>query len=165
MLKYNIILIRRSVAPKTVTQTESQELDSFFAGGKGIIDARYIKLSETNYRLQADFLPGKIGIINGSKVYFDSRNLLMAMYSSSKLPANVVACLKDLEKTIEDDMKLMIESLNYSLSSNQRNVVENDDPSSDRHGSAAGRYRSKFLQLKPKAEAVSDAVRECLNTK
>jgi hypothetical protein len=162
ILKYNIILARLAVAPRTVSQSDARECNEFFEGGKAFLDFRYRNVRTENFRLHQDPMPGKIGLLNGSKRYHEARELLMTMYSSSTLPVGVAMALKELDKTIGDNLSLMIESLNDSYETNKRNLLENDDPTSDRYGSAAGRYWYSFVSLKPKAEVVSDAIRQCL---
>ena len=165
ILKFNIAMTRRSFAPRTVSASESKEIDDFFKDGKAVVSAKYSTVTRINERINVVGIPGKVFIVNISRKYTETRALLMAMYSSSKLPESVSAALKDFDKSIEDNMALMIDSLNDSLSTNRRNVLENDDPSSDRHGSASNRYWSKFVHLKPKANTVNSAIRSFLDIK
>lgn len=162
MLKYNIKLSRRSFAPKLVSSSESKEIDRYWKGGQARIDTRFALLSKVNDRVHLEHIPGKIGIINSSAKYVESRRQLTNLSSSSLLPSTVTAALKDFEKTIEDNMTLMVESLNESFASDPRYIFESDDSSSNWYGSASGRYWARFASLREKASAVSEEIRQYL---
>ena len=57
---------------------------------------------------------------------------------------------------------LLIESLNESLASDLRNILENDVHGSERYASASGLYWSKFIPLKARADVVAIAVRKAM---
>jgi hypothetical protein len=165
VLKYNIAMARRSLAPGVVSQAESPDIDTFFKGGKARMDARYAKVSHVNNRIEVVGNPGQIFIINTSPKHLEARDLLMKTYASSKLPTSVVSALKDFDSTVEKDMTLMIESLNDSLALDRRNILDNDIPSAVNFGSASGLYWSRFAHLKNRAEAINTAIRGYLNLK
>jgi len=140
ILKFNIRMVRRSLKSALVSKAESEELDAFFKDGNSRVDARYGSLKREDQRLEFRGNPGQIFILNTSKTYREACSQLLALHSSSTLPTGIVAALKEFEKTIEDNTTLMLTSLNQSLSTNKRNIFENDVPESDRCGSAVNLY-------------------------
>lgn len=164
MLKYNIKLAKSFEFPN-LASSEVAEVDAFFKGGQGRLDLRYLSVSPPDTRKKVSRIPGKIGMVNTSVKYINSRHMLMEFYSSSQLPSKIAAGLKALDKAVDDNMTLMIESLNESLRSDPRNISENDDGSSNFYASAYNLYWTKFIPLKEKADAVSSAIREYLGVR
>jgi hypothetical protein len=163
-LDFNIKFARRNLAPKLVTHEESDEIDKFFEGSQSRIDIRYANISGVNVA-HVQWIPGNIGLINTSKKYNESRRLLAQFYSSAQLPVEVVRTLKDFDKAIEDNLVLMIEVLNERLADNAEKIIDNDKYSSPRFGNMSNLYWSRFIKLRPKAEAVSAAIRAYLEVK
>jgi hypothetical protein len=165
MLKFNIRLTRRTLAPQLVSPSESEELDAYFRGGQALVDARFVRVTRTNNKVRADFIPGKIGILNLSTKYLTNRAQLAKYYSSPLLPSGVIESLKMFDKALQDNSTLMLESLNDSLASDPRNIFENDNESSNWWSSATNLYWQHFIQLKPKADKVNTAIRSALGVK
>lgn len=164
ILKFNIKIARRGLAPKLVTPEESDEIDKFFEGGRSIINLKYVKV-DANDPARMQLIPGKIGLLNISKKYIESRRLLVQFYSSSQLPVEIVNTLKDFDKAIKDNTNLMIEVLNERLADNIENIFGDDKDSSPCFNGTSRPYWSSFIQLRPKAEAVSIAIRDYLEVK
>jgi hypothetical protein len=163
VLKYNIKFVRRNLAPALVSQEESVEIDAFFLNGNSMFDVKYANVTTPNNRVQIDWIPGKIGIINLSAKYVENKKALTKLFSSSRLPADVVAALKGFNEAVDRDSTLMIESLNQSLASDPRNILENDVYGSNWYGSAAGFYWKQFISLRAKADLVSVATRNAMD--
>ena len=108
--------------------------------------------------------PGKLYAINTSKKYAEARSLLTSISSSSKLPLPIVSALTAFDKVVQDNAQMFAISLSECFAKNQRNIRENDDTNSDRHSAAWNYYWGRFIQLKPKAEAVGLAIRSALET-
>lgn len=165
MLSWNIEFAKRNLAPNLVSADESSAIDAFFLNGQARLDLRYAKVTVINNRANVEWIPGKIGLINTSKKYVDSRRALSRLMSSAALPVEVTAALKMFDDTIEKDSALMIESLNASLTDDPRNILENGIYGADRYGSASGLYWKKFILLRPRADVVTLAVRKAMANK
>lgn len=160
MLKYNIKFVKRNLVQRQISKEESAQIDEFFRNGNGRLDTRYANIRSINNRAHIDWIPGKIGVINTSARYGEARKKLSSLAASALLPTNLTAALRDFDDTVERDSTLMIESLNQSLAVNPRHIVENDVDGSNWYGSASGLYWSQFVPLRPKADAVTAAIRQ-----
>jgi len=164
MLKYNIATIRRSLS-QTSVPPEMFHMTLFYEGGLQRIDKTFIKADHVNNRVVLTPIPGKFGVLHLSPTHIASRTLLTHYISSSELPTNVIDGLKRLDGAVDTNLTRMIESLNASLSEDRRNILLNDDPSSNWVGSATGRYWSHFIQLEPHAKDVNAEIRSALGVR
>jgi hypothetical protein len=82
--------------------------------------------------------------------------------SSSRLPTKVIDALSAFDRAVGANLTLMIEVLNGRLADNAQNIVRNFEYPSPYFGNVSGLYWDRFTQLKPKANAISSAIREYL---
>jgi hypothetical protein len=164
MLKFNIRLARTFHWPDTVPTREMKEMAEFSDGGNTVMHKRFLDTHRVGDSLYMKGKPGKLYLANTSKNCAEARAVLMSLLSSSKLPLSVVAALKVFDKTVQDNIDMFVISLNDSFEHNQRNIRENDDIESDRHGAAWNYYWGRFIHLRPKADAVSLAIRSFLES-
>lgn len=165
MLNYNIEFAKRNIAPQLVSRDASAQIDAFFLNGQARLDMRYAKVTVVNNRAQVDWIPGNIGVINTTQKYAENRKQLATLISSASLPTEVTAALKLLDDAIEKDSTTLIESLNQSLKSDPRNILENSVYGSNWYGSASGLYWRQFIPLRPSADVVTLAVRKAMGKK
>ena len=165
ILKYNLRFAKRNLFPSSVSKQQSEDIDRFFVDGKGRLDVRFARVSNVNNRVEVEWLPGRIGVINTSVKYTENRHKLVELYSSAQVPAAIAVALKELDDAIEKDSTLMIESLNESLAPDPRTIFENEQVGTRFYGSASGLYWSHFISLSPKADAVRLWLRDYLNVK
>jgi hypothetical protein len=85
--------------------------------------------------------------------------------SSATLPADVSGALRLFDDAVEKDSVLMLESLNESLKSDPRNILENSVYGSNWYGSASGFYWQQFIPLRPRADVVALALRNAIEAK
>jgi hypothetical protein len=123
------------------------------------MDTRYFKATVVNNRLDGEWLPGRIGLLNTSIKYVDARKRLNEFRSSGQVPQDVVEALKGFDDTIERNTVLMFDSINESLATDPRYIAEDELVGSKFYSSAKGAYWSKFEYLNPKAELIRVAVR------
>lgn len=162
MLKYNIEFAKRNLVPTLVSAEDSAAIDFFFLNGQARIDTRFAHVTVVNNRANVDWIPGRIGVINTSKKYVDSRKTLSRLISSAALPEQVTGALKLVDDAIEKNSATMIESLNESLAADPRNILENNVFGTERYASASGLYWTKFIPLRPRADVVTAAVRKAM---
>jgi len=159
ILKFNLKFARNFHWPKDASPEDVEEINTFFKGGNGVMHLDAARQQRVGDDLQITSVPGKVYVTNLSKKFADSRNTLKVMFSSSTLPTSVADALRDLDRTLDIDVKMIATAINESFASNQRNIREHDNTSSDRHGRAWNLYWTKFSHLKPKADAISSAIR------
>jgi hypothetical protein len=165
MLYFNVELVKRSMAPQMVSAHLSAEIDAYFAGGQAMTDVRLLSMQNVNDRIQVNPTPGRVFIVNLPPKYLQSRSRLTKFCQSPELPSNLIKALKDFDAAVQANISSMIPSLNESLLANPRSILEDDDPKSEFFASAEGHYWGQFIQLEPKANAVSDAVRSAMGVK
>jgi hypothetical protein len=164
ILKFNIKFDRRDLV-RLIDKSESNEIDRVFSGGQARLDVRYANISNVNNTAHVEWIPGKIGVINTTAKYVESRKRLNGFILSAKLPSNVVNALKGLDDMIERDLTMMVESLNDRLSDNKDNIIQEFNQSSVFYGGTSGYYWTRFSNLRPEAERISKAIREYLKIK
>jgi len=165
-VKYNILLAKQNIAPDKVSPERTAEINVFFKDGTGAINTKYAKLSRPHGNaVQYEKLDGKIGVINHSAKFNASMFKLQMFAASSTLPTDVKVALADMEKTIASNMELLLDVINERYSVNRNNLLHEDDPASTRYGAISSPYWEKFVHLRPKAEAISEAIRRHLEIK
>lgn len=163
MLKFNISNEKSKLAPQLMSEEESAETAAFFADGAQRIDTRYGTLSTVNNMPIFVVFPGKIGRINTSRKYIESRKELSRLKSSAALPSAVTGALREFDEDIEKDSVLMIDSLNRSLEADPRNILQDGDRQSlEFFGHAQNLYWESFIPLRNSADVVSIAVRKAI---
>jgi hypothetical protein len=76
-------------------------LDNYFKTGQGKISLRYANVKATPSKVaQVEWIPGKIGVINTSKKFIESRQILADMLASTVVPIKVQYALRDFDTTI-----------------------------------------------------------------
>jgi hypothetical protein len=86
-----------------------------------------------------EWIPGKIGVINTSKKFIESRQDMLA---STVLPINVQYALRDFDTTIEEDLELMFDVLNDRFSHNPDEFIFSEDQKSIHYGNDSRRLRN-----------------------
>lgn len=162
-MAFNIKRARHFHWPTLSSQSDLKEIDEFFVGGQGLIDLDSATRLQVGEDIRMTNRPGHIHIINMSRKFCDTRNVLMVLSSSSKLPLPVANALRELDAVLETNVKLIATTINESYAHNQRNIREADDTSSDRLHRTFNLYWTKFIDLKPRADATSNAIRDFLN--
>ena len=126
------------------------------------MDLRFVKAATVNNRLDAEWLPGRIGLLNTPIKYIDSRRRLNEFKSSAQVPQDVVDALKEFDDLVERNTVLMFDSINENLATDPRYIIEDEQVGSKFYGSARGAYWSKFGYLNPKAEIIRLRLRDHL---
>jgi hypothetical protein len=165
MLHYNIELTRRSMAPQLLSPTDSSAIDHYFEGGQAKLDVRLASIQNVNDHLTASLTPGRVAIVNLPVKYLQARSQLIRLSESPDLPSKVIEALKDFDAAIEKNTDLMRSSLDESVTANPASLLEDDDNRSTFFRSAEGHYWRQFVQLKPKGDAVRDAIRVAIGVK
>ena len=165
MLKYNIVLAKNELAPLLSKAEDVAAMNKFFQGGQALTDVRFATLTVSNNAVRYERLPGKIGIINLSPKYVENRSALEKMASSSQLPQTIAGKLKEFDDIVQRNCIIMLEVLNDEVSKGINNIIDDSNYSSPYYGGASGAYWTKFVNLRPKAEEVSESIKSYLKVK
>ena len=107
--------------------------------------------------------PGKVYLGNTSKKCADARALLVSLSSSPKLSLPIANALVEFDNTVGSNIVMFAVSLSESFALNH--IPENCEKEVYEQGRAWNHYWGKFVNLKPKAEAVGLAIRAALESK
>jgi hypothetical protein len=163
MLRFNILLTRRDLQKNGFQTNLSTEIDNYFNGGQGRIVARYVNIRNAPSKVfEFEQIPGKIGVLNTSKKFIESRQRLADLLASAVLPTKVQYALRDFDTTIEQNLELMIDVLNERFSHNPDEFIFAEDQKSPHYGRIVGEYATRFLALGPRAGNIRQAIRNYL---
>jgi hypothetical protein len=110
IVKFNLRLDKRSLAPGLVSDQDSKQIDEFFFRGNGVVSllhSKYYTVNDGAIRMALN--AREIGAINATKKYTDNLNRLQEFEDSSLLPSAVRADVKDLHKAITDNIGLLFD--------------------------------------------------------
>jgi len=117
---------------------------------------------------------GRVQIIGDGKtlsqvvlphIYSDNFRTLEAYSSSSLVPNNVAAKIKELVHIIQGNANLLINVLQEVYKTNPQLFLEHDDPNSPNFHLIDNKYWSKFTNIKPFAEGISLEIRKIRESK
>lgn len=167
MIRINMAYAKQCLAPSLLTNDEKNILSTEMATRPwgAMADLRYGKFYTVNHGgLHADDLPGKIKMVYFSQNYLKGRALLANYRLSAEIPPNVVSRVKDLDDTVENDAKVLLDVINKEAAANPSNLIYETDTNSPFWGVTSSEYWKEFVPLKPKADAVILAIRPYLGT-
>jgi hypothetical protein len=165
IMRFNIKMTKRSLVPKSMSSTESDEIDEFFKGGQAIVNTKYCNVSRNAHGTpRVEWIPGRVGAVNVSLKHVTNRQRLSAFEESAQLPADVCIAVKELGQGVDDNIMLLLDVLNEKMTENPVHVVQ-DEGASPNLGATSNVYLSRFIQLKPKQEKVIAAIREYLDVR
>lgn len=162
ILDLNIWFIIQHLDPSRVSKKRLEYIVKYFNGGARIVDSKYVRIIKQNNSFYIEHPPGEIGEILVSKKYENSLNELQHLTESPYLNGSIISALKVLSETIVNNMNVMIDSLNESFSKSPMNIIGNFDSGTIYYGATTNIYWSKFENLRPKVDAVNQAVRNYL---
>jgi hypothetical protein len=162
-MKYAILGIRHSLDKTTATPESVEELKKFSEGGRGIMDKRFMMPLGRDFR--GTIMTGKPGCfwaINLSKKHVDARTTLSGFCASTQLPSSIIEPLKALDAAADDNVNLILATVNEHLALDKRFVLEADTITSPYVGKITTTYGARFIRLRPKADDIATAIRKYL---
>jgi hypothetical protein len=166
MLRFNILFIRRDLQKNNFPAELSTEMNNYFNGGQGTISLRYANVRATPSKvMHVEWIHGKIGVINTSRKFIESRQILADLLASTVLPSQVQESLREFDKTIQENIELMFDVLNERFSHNPAEFIFAEDPKSEYYGTIVGEYATRFHQFGPRADDIRQSIRKYLGTK
>lgn len=155
MLRFNILLTSRDL-----------QKNGFPPDYRARLSLRYANVKATPSKVaQVEWIPGKIGVINTSKKFIESRQILADMLAYTVLPIKVQYASRDFDTTIEEDLELIVDVLNYRFSHNQDKFIFSEDQKSIHYGTIVGDYATRFRLLGPRTNNIRQAIRDYLGTR
>jgi hypothetical protein len=165
MLRFNIALVTRSIAPQLVSPTESAEINTYNAAAKGMLDARFGRLIRPEKgALQFIGNPGEVFIVNVSDKYLANKAKLFSYESSAEMPPTVRDAVTEFDNTLQANTTSLFDVLNQNLKEDPNNVFHDTDQNSRYFAVTSSRYWSQFALLRPKADKVVNSIRAYLKT-
>ena len=144
-MKYAILGIRHSLDKTTATPESVEELKKFSEGGRGIMDERFMMPLGRDFR--GTIMTGKPGCfwaINLSKKHVDVRTTLSGFCASTQLPSSIIEPLKALDAAVDDNVNLILATINEHLALDKRFVLEADTITSPYVGKITTKSSSPF---------------------
>jgi hypothetical protein len=151
-----ILEAKIQLTPKVASQVEKDTVARDMVDGQNVTYFRYVRVDGT----QITPLPGKSGILHLTPKAVKSRKRLNAFYSSALLPAEVAEPLRELEKAIADDQEILMDTINESYAANPTSISNAFDCPKEDCNAVVDRFYPRYIQLQPKAAAVTDAIRK-----
>jgi len=152
-----ILLAKQNLTPEARTQSDADALlRDFRDGGEQSITLRYMERTPPN---NVKAMPGKLGILILTHKYLDSVATLNRYASSALLPNDVAKALQEFERTLEINNEVLIDAINEAYASNPEAIVNANDCPKTACSVLNNLFYSEFTNLKPKADAIGEAIR------
>ena len=97
------------------------------------------------------------------KDYVSSKARLGQMINSTELPTVVIKSLTNFDSVIQQNATHLIEVLSAAMEKDQNLYLEYDNPNSPMVHEIDALYLDTFIQLRPEADKVRDAIRGYLH--
>lgn len=130
--------------------------------GDTLVDARF---SKGHIRRQGggfimDFDETTIYFILLPKDYSSALAKLKRIENSSELPEPIIKSVKGFDRAVSQNSTHLIEVLSWAMDKDKDYYFEYDDPNSSFFHGIDGIYLESFVQLRPKADKVRNAIRK-----
>jgi hypothetical protein len=133
--------------------------------GDTLIDSRFAKghIQRKGGGFQMDVDDTTVYFILLPKDYVSSKARLLKMTNSAELPSVIIKSLKQFDSVIQQNATYLIEVLSAAMDKDQNLYLEYDNPNSPMVHELDALYLDKFVQLRPEADKVRDAIRSYLH--
>jgi len=133
--------------------------------GETLIDNRFAKghIQRKGGGFQMDVDDTTVYFILLPKDYVSSKARLVKMTNSTELPSVIIKSLKNFDSVIQQNSTHLIEVLSAAMDKDQNLYLEYDNPNSRMVHELDALYLDTFVQLRPEADKVRDAIRSYLH--
>jgi hypothetical protein len=133
--------------------------------GETLIDSRFAKghIQRKGGGFQMDVDDTTVYFIMLPKDYVSSKARLLKLTNSAELPSVIVKSLKNFDSVIQQNATHLIEVLSAAMDKDQNLYLEYDNPTSPMVHELDALYLDTFVQLRPEADKVRDAIRNYLH--
>lgn len=150
------ILEAKMQLAQTATQAERDTVARDMVDGQNVFYFRYVHLDGANITPT----PGKSGILHLTPKAVQARKQLATLRSSALAPPDVSEALEDLEKAIADNQEILMDTINESYAANPSTISTAFSCPTGDCWAVNNLFYSRFVQLEPKATAVTAAMRK-----
>ena len=151
-----ILEAKIELTPQFASQIDKDTVARDMIDGKNVFFYRYIRVDGT----QISPMPGKSGILHLTPKAVSAKEKLKSFYSSALVPADVAEPLRGLEKALSDDQELLMDTINEAYATNPSSISNAFDCPKEDCNTVVDKFYPRYIQLRPKAEAVTDAIRK-----
>lgn len=163
MLEYNRIFAIWEVAPQEVLPAQMQRVNEVLNGQMTWVK-KYAHIGQgQGGAIYAEPILGKIPAIRRSTKYDEAVNRLEQYETSALTPQDLKVALHEFAATIKGNIELMADVFNELWEKNQNILIKNDDPQTPYAGAVEATFWSRFGQLRPRADKISDVMRKYLS--
>lgn len=155
-----ILEAKEQLTPNDVSQSEKDTLARDEPDGQKVVFRRYVQM-EGNHITPA---PGKSGFLLQSYKSTQARKKLAGLYSSALIPLEVAQPLKEFDRALSDNQEILMDTINESYAANSRSISMALTCSIEECQIISNLFYARFIQLKPKAEAVTNSMRTYLES-
>src|SRR6266446_372229 len=106
--------------------------------------------------------PNQVALIILPPKYSESKKVLLRYENSSELPSTVISAVKDFDAAVHENAKTLVRVLNDALKQSPDNYLHANDAGSPYFFAVNHMYLKRFIELRPKADKVRDAIRKSL---
>jgi hypothetical protein len=162
ILSFAIRTARSRLAPQMFSSPELAEIHRQLYSNDAEVDIRFGQPRSANGTYRFDPNPKQLAVIALSPQYFSAKKQLTSFEAEALLPSNIQNAVADLDRTVSQNATLLFDVLNEEMQRDPNAILFNDDPSSPYSGAAENAYYRAFHRLKPKADAIVEAIRRYL---
>lgn len=109
--------------------------------------------------------PDRVSLVLLPKEYSAGEKILGRFENSTELPIPVISAVKDFDLAVQENANNLIRALNSALQKNPDYYLRYDDFQSPYFHKVDGMWLEHFIQLRPKADKVRDAIRQFIGVK
>jgi hypothetical protein len=143
------------------TQAERDTVARDMVDGQNVFYFRYVHRDGDNITP----LHGKSGILHLTPKAVKARKQLAIFYSSALTPVDVSDALKDLEKAIADNQEILMDTINESYAAKPSTLSNALACPKEDCMAINNLFYSRFIQLQPKATAITSAMRKYIESR
>jgi hypothetical protein len=155
-----ILEAKEQLTPAAIRQVEKDTLARDMVDGQNVFYYRYVHMETNKDGNHITPIPGKSGVLHLPYKAVQARKKLTTLYSSALIPAEVAQTLKDFEKALVDDQEILMDTINESYATKPTSIANAFDCPKEECSTVNNLFYSRFIQLQPKAEAVTNAMRK-----
>ena len=155
-----ILEAKEQLTPIAASQVEKDMVARDMVDGQNVFFFRYIHVDGNNITP----LPGKSGVLHLTYKSIQARKKLAALYSLALIPVEIAQPLKDFEKAIVDNQEILMDTINESYAAKPMSIANAFECPKEDCQTVNNLFYPRFIQLQPKAEDVTNAMRKYLES-
>lgn len=155
-----ILAAKIQLTTAAATQAERDMVARDMVDGQNVVYVRYVHMDGNNITP----LQGKSGILHLTPKAVKAKKQLAIFYSSALTPIDVSDALKDLERAVVDNQEILMDTINESYAANPLTISNALSCPKKDCMTVNNLFYSRFIQLQPKATAITSAMRKYIES-